>query len=410
MMGRVVTAMCLLCAVGSMACVSTAAAASTPPNDDFAQAQAIAAPFLNTYYDTAGGTKEAGEPDPHGLPGGASVWFDWTAEWTGGADVNACTGWPEVPLVAVYSGDAVSELTPTPEIFGEQDCEYGFKAIAGVTYRIDVDGATNPASAVSTIPEGGLGVYRFPSNDNFEAALDLGQASNTGGGTQWGSRGATEQPGEPAIDGDPGGSSIWFTWTAPSSGTVQVSDCETTFAPLLAVYTGTSLSTLTPVAAAVGEAHRPCNASPFANGQLSFQAVVGTRYDFALDGRGGASGASALGIVMGDGTATVFRDFIPPPPIDWTPQSWILSRRIDGRAGTAVFRLGSSLPGSSFQCTLDRRRAVPCGATVRYRHLKPGIHLFRAEAVAPSGAIDDTPAREPFKLAKGRPRTHTPAR
>src|SRR5262245_15596905 len=55
-----------------------------------------------------------------------------------------------------------------------------------------------------------------PINDNFiDAEVLLGASSNTAGD----STGATPEPGEPPHYGF-GGSSVWFTWTAPSSGVV----------------------------------------------------------------------------------------------------------------------------------------------------------------------------------------------
>src|ERR1041385_5228796 len=67
-----------------------------------------------------------------------------------------------------------------------------------------------------------------PANDNFANAQGLGSALS---GTAFGDNiGATLEAGEaatiPVLQGEivydqPVGSSVWFTWTAPSSGTVQ---------------------------------------------------------------------------------------------------------------------------------------------------------------------------------------------
>jgi len=87
---------------------------------------------------------------------------------------------------------------------------------------------------------------RAVSNDNFVDAVAIGGASGTVSGS---SAGATKEAGEPDHAGNPGGSSIWYVWTAPSSGGFTFDTCGSGFDTVLAVYTGDTLATLTPVAA-----------------------------------------------------------------------------------------------------------------------------------------------------------------
>src|SRR6266700_6101730 len=88
-----------------------------------------------------------------------------------------------------------------------------------------------------------------PANDNFTNRLQLtgtnitNVVSNTG---------ATAEPGEPSHNGtNPAVSSIWFTWTAPAPGGVEITAATPPSSvfdfpiPILAVYTCTNLSTLT---------------------------------------------------------------------------------------------------------------------------------------------------------------------
>src|SRR5580765_4971376 len=59
--------------------------------------------------------------------------------------------------------------------------------------------------------------FAAPANDNFASAIALfGTAGTTSGTTAL----ATKQPGEPNHAGNAGGHSIWYAWTAPSSGPI----------------------------------------------------------------------------------------------------------------------------------------------------------------------------------------------
>ena len=84
-----------------------------------------------------------------------------------------------------------------------------------------------------------------PANDNFADA----QVANTGdtNPTSGSNVDATKEAGEPNHAGDAGGASVWYRWTAPSSGAATVDTCDSSFDTLLGVYTGDSVSSLTPV-------------------------------------------------------------------------------------------------------------------------------------------------------------------
>jgi len=46
---------------------------------------------------------------------------------------------------------------------------------------------------------------------------------------------ATKEPGEPAHAGNDGGASIWYSWTAPSTGNVTITTEGSSFDTLLGV-------------------------------------------------------------------------------------------------------------------------------------------------------------------------------
>src|SRR4051812_14194356 len=80
-----------------------------------------------------------------------------------------------------------------------------------------------------------------PGNDNFENPITINgtEVTVTGTNTE-----ATKQPGEPDHGANEGGHSVWWTWTAPSAGSVIIVTAGSTFDTLLAAYSGTTLASL----------------------------------------------------------------------------------------------------------------------------------------------------------------------
>ncbi|HKP18226.1 MAG TPA: metallophosphoesterase [Gaiellaceae bacterium] len=261
----------------------TPTAAVVQANDNFAGAVQIDGPAGTTAGSSFGATKETGEPNHAGNAGGRSVWFRWTAPYDGtftfgtdGSDFNT--------LLAVYSGIDLSSLV---EVAANDDIAWNnwyssvtFAATGGTTYSIALDGkkfdwsgtaSGNYAldwSALSGSPTGG-------ANDLFAGAQQLAGASGAASGT---TVGAGREAGEPLHAGNPGGASIWFSWTAPAGGTANISTAGSSFDTLLAVYIGSSIDALTQVGANddIGPGKGPS--------QVTFVATAGTTYRIAVDG------------------------------------------------------------------------------------------------------------------------------
>ncbi len=125
-----------------------------------------------------------------------------------------------------------------------------------------------------------LGQSVRPVNDLFSNRSSLSGSSGNAAGT---SANASKESGEPDHAGNSGGASVWWKWTAPAAGQVSLDTSGSSFATLLAVYAGTTVSSLTPVAA-----------SATGGSGIVFQAQAGTEYEIAVDGSGGASGAVTL--------------------------------------------------------------------------------------------------------------------
>jgi hypothetical protein len=101
---------------------------------------------------------------------------------------------------------------------------------------------------------------------------------------------SSKEAGEPNHAGNAGGKSVWFEWTAPAVGNLRIDTHGSNFDTLLAVYTGSNISALTPIASN--------NNDGSANGTsgLSFLAAAGTKYRIAVDGLNGASGNVVLNL------------------------------------------------------------------------------------------------------------------
>jgi hypothetical protein len=278
-MKRINTFRCALAlAALAVAIVPGAALGSPPSNDHFVNAEAIDGRFGWVDGDTTGATKEPGEPNHAGNPGGASVWYVWTAPTSGRATMSLC--WSEFDtLLAVYTGDDVSVLT---EVAADNNgcspqSRVTFAATAGTTYRIAIDGA-----------DGAMGYYELdwglsPANDDFAQAISIaGDAGTLEGDNYY----ATQELGEPQ-HGGPGGSSVWYRWTAPSNGPATFDLCTSSFDTLLAVYTGDSVGGLTRVT------QNDDDDCGYAS-RVSFQATAGVVYSIALDGYYGEQGTFML--------------------------------------------------------------------------------------------------------------------
>jgi hypothetical protein len=283
-----------------------------PANDDFAAAQVLNGEPMVATGTTRFATKQPGEPDHAGDPGGHSVWYSWTPTIGGPVNLVACPGYDEGPLrsagdldglVAVYTGESLTGLSEVASGRGgpvlesvncDLEAERGatqvhFDAVAGTTYRIAVDGA---AGAVGPFT---LAFERGVTNDEFSAARTLEGALPFYGSVD--NRFATKQVGEPDHAGNAGGHSVWFSWTPTESGPAWISTCTTrgSLDTLLGVYTGAAVGALTPVASNDdGPAGRE-NCSSTDSG-VEVDAVAGTTYRIAVDGKDGTVGTSGLEI------------------------------------------------------------------------------------------------------------------
>jgi len=130
-----------------------------------------------------------------------------------------------------------------------------------------------------------------PANDNFSAAETVTGCAGTASGTNLG---ATHESGEPnhSPDNNGGTRSIWYSWTAPSSGSAQITTAGSTFDTVLAVYTGNAVNSLTPIAK-----NDDVDPGVTVSSIVSFTATAGTTYRIAVDGYNNNGSAGDIGSV-----------------------------------------------------------------------------------------------------------------
>ncbi|MBJ06107.1 MAG: hypothetical protein CMO40_03170 [Verrucomicrobiaceae bacterium] len=151
-----------------------------------------------------------------------------------------------------------------------------------------------------------------PGNDAFVNATPLGSRFQTVAGTtgdRAGGQGASREDGEPLHAGNPGGGSVWWSWTPNRSGRVSVSTAGSDFSTLLAVYTGDEVGDLQLVSR-FASLFVPANSAeePFhPASRVEFDAVAGTTYHLAVDGADGGFGEILL---------TIGSAFTPLDPVE----------------------------------------------------------------------------------------------
>jgi hypothetical protein len=126
--------------------------ARTAANDNFANVTAIANISGNLTGTNAQATKETGEPNHAGNPGGKSVWYKWTAPALNYSATFTLKNSSFDTLLAVYTGSSVNALT----LVASSD-DYGhffqgrviFPATANAVYYIAVGGFNGGSGAES---------------------------------------------------------------------------------------------------------------------------------------------------------------------------------------------------------------------------------------------------------------------
>ena len=254
---------------------------TAPVNDNFANAIAIT---IGAKGNNFAASKEAGEPNHGNASAGQSVWYTFTPNRAGAVELVVSYPFSSSCLLGVYTGTAVNALTPVAIGTGSAK----FTAVAGTTYAIAVDSSENGSFV--------LEIKQAPANDNFANAIAFPTYFSTTGANG----NATKEIGEPAHAGNAGGSSVWWSFTAPETRRVEVNTVGSNFDTLLGVYTGSAVDGLAFVAS------NDDDDSTFVRSRVQFDAVAGTTYFIAVDGSNDAGGLTTS-LSTGQITLTVLR-------------------------------------------------------------------------------------------------------
>jgi hypothetical protein len=265
---------------------ASAPAATTPPNDDFVNAQDLG-PGTEASVSGANlyATAEFGEPDHAGYWALSSVWYRWTAPADGVYRLRTC-GSDFDTVLAVYRGptvDALGRVASSDNFCGRRS-SVKFGADSGTTYRIAVDGVEGEQGSIALE----LAPAVPPSNDAFADAVDLGtEVTASASGTNVD---ATAEPGESAHYRDRRArASVWYRWTPAVERRMQIDTCGSHVDTLLAVYTGSALGALSQVASDDDSSCRR-------QSQVDFDALTGETYSIAVDGYRGDEGSIELAL------------------------------------------------------------------------------------------------------------------
>jgi uncharacterized delta-60 repeat protein len=256
----------------------------------------------------------------------SSVWYKWTASTneTTEFDPNGSAFGTNLAFVQVFtnSGSGITNLKfVTDSYYGSFDgtpynATNSFQAVAGRTYYISVAGYQYQSATGSIQLNWSSGPpLTAPANDAFASATVL---TGDWGSTNVNNSLATHEPNEPSHAGFPANASVWYQWTAPVDGEVELDTIGSQVDTVLAVYTGNSLATLSQVAA--NDDLIPINSSDpqynendsadyigsrggsesendptyYGPSGLRFNAKGGTTYYFAVDTKSGQQGVISL--------------------------------------------------------------------------------------------------------------------
>ena len=249
-------------------------------NDRLAAAYTIQGLPATSIGSNEGATSESGDPTNYfsQVSGfGPPVWWSWTATVSGLVGVSATA--PRFnPVLGVFTGSSLADLSPVVDLTTDSS-EFDFQAIAGATYFIAAESGYYVAQGAIQ-----LSLAASPQNDDFanRATLTGATASVIGCNIL-----ATEEPNEPYG----GGHSVWYSWTAPASGSVAVSATGVAY-PFVSIFTGNDPGNLAEVTMAY-------------SGEGSFfDAIAGTTYQIRVDGY--QTGNFTLGISASPGRYPLF--------------------------------------------------------------------------------------------------------
>ena len=180
-------------------------------------------------------------------------------------------------------------VTPLPSLFGPISTNWS-SVVAPLPGLNRIQVVATDFAGNKSVPVTLEATYRVinPPNDFFASAIPLPMTDS--GVSSVNTVNATKEVGEPNHDGISGGKSAWWSFYPVADGVLSLNTSNSTFDTVLAVYTGTNVSHLTPVAGN-DDAYEGV---PGGFSMITQAIKAGTTNYIAVDGYGGASGNAIL--------------------------------------------------------------------------------------------------------------------
>jgi hypothetical protein len=280
---------------GSAGFTLVSSAQAPPPNDNFADRIALSGDESTFVARNRFATREPDESIAPGVGGDSSAWWTWTAPASGFLHLDIL-GSDFSGIVTAFTGESLGTLT----WLGSSTNSVISHVRAGEFIQIALD-STDASQGSAAIR---LQFGRSPSNDDFtNRQLMVGKDV-----TAWSSNiNASAEPTDPVHPAAAANHTVWFTWTAPTSGDATVMLADGSRGLPFSVFAGATPSKLM----TVGEAP---DASRYYI--VRFYAAAGTAYQIAVYDDAGEDGVFGLHIIA------------PPPPPQ--VQANGMSRQADG--------------------------------------------------------------------------------
>jgi hypothetical protein len=260
----------LLAGIVALALPGTAAAAP-PANDDFANAAVVGSLPYSDVVSTTDSTTEGGEPQSC-IFMNQTVWYSFTPTTTSVVVVdNAGTGFSTNVNVYRSSGSGITSLSFVG--CAGNGSSVNFQAEAGATYYFQAGilfGAVGDlhVNVRELLP---------PANDEFANATPVGSVPYSDSVDATAASIEANEP-VPSCGYGQSAGSVWYAFTASTTGSYSIPSYYTGFWPQTAVYTGSSLNNLTSLG---------CRTF---GSMLTFHADAGQTYYIQLGGLFGARG------------------------------------------------------------------------------------------------------------------------
>ena len=240
------------------------------------------------------------------------------------------------------------------------DSTVSFSTVKGTIYQIVVDGKSGASGAIQLAAS--LVAAVAPVNDSFASPTVLTGTTFAVNGSNIG---ATLQTGEPKHAGVTGGKSVWWSWTAPSTGTFTLATTGSSFDTTLGIYTGTAVNTLK-----VLESNDD-QSTTLRTSKVVVSVVAGTTYRIAVDGYSAASGAITLSgslvakvVLAAPVGVTAIRNAAGGISINWSGVARAASYEVSLTSGSTVHAI-VLVPGTGAKTVGTISKSLPLVAKVR---------------------------------------------